>query len=127
MSLNKNIVLEIIRTHFSEEVELEVTQSVMELESYELEEIFENSIDYADLDVINEMFIQKLEIFEDEDTGIIQGSIGINVFLDGYVHWEGENEFVDSREITLNNNFEFKSENTEYTDFNMDYVGTIEA
>lgn len=127
MSLNKNIVLEIIRTHFSEEVELEVTQSVMELESYELEEIFENSIDYADLDVINEMFIQKLEIFEDEDTGIIQGSIGINVFLDGYVHWEGENEFVDSREITLNYNFEFKSENTEYTDFNMDYVGTIEA
>ncbi len=127
MSLNKNILLEIIRTHFSEEVEIQVTQSVMELESYELEEIFENSIDYADLDVINEMFIQKLEIFEDEDTGIIQGSIGINVFLDGYVHWEGENEFVDSREVTLNYKFEFKSENAEYTDFTMNYIGTIEA
>ncbi len=117
MLLNKNIVLEIIRTNFSEQVEFESAMRVMDMYGYELEDIFDFPVDYAVLDSLGEMEIVEYSVAEDEKT--IMGVLQLESIVEGYVHWDGSDEYWGSGETVLGFNFRFKAEDEKVSEFEL--------
>lgn len=117
MLLNKNIVLEIIRSNFGEQIEFESTMRVMDMHGYELEEIFDFPIDYALLDLLGEMEVEEYSVAEDGKT--VTGVLQVEAFIEGYVHWDGSDEYWGSGETVLGFKFGFKAEDEKVSEFEL--------
>lgn len=123
MLFNKNIVLEIIRTHFGDEIELQTAGYVMKLENFELEDFFDDYVDYALLDVIDEISVEQFRVEEKkENICSVEGILTVVSLLEGYVYWEDEELCVGEAEASLVFLFRFSVKDDEYFDFKLSYI-----
>lgn len=120
--ISKNDILQIIEENFLQELEQSVEESISNLESEDLESIFEQLVDYAELDTIDEVAIDDVEQ-EEDDTGVtIEGVMDIRVSLNGFSYWDGEYNYIEDGEYVLGFAFSFYAEGTEYSDFDMEHI-----
>ena len=122
MLFNKKIVLEIIRTHFGEEIEIQASGIVMNLESFELEGFFSSSVDFAMLDVIDEISVEDYKVETDGRACLVEGLLTVLAILEGYVHWDGEAEYIGNEEVPLTFMFQFIVNENKYSDFQLNYI-----
>lgn len=122
MNYNKNIILDILRSNFFEEIETFVTNYVLDLEENDLIMFFETSVDYAMLDYIEEISVVYYEVEKEEGQDNISGMINVIAEIDGYLHWDGEENFVGSNEIEIGIDFSFYEENNDFFDIELEDV-----
>lgn len=120
--ISKNDVLQIIEENFFQELAQSVEDSISNLESEEFESIFEQLVDYAELDTIDEVAIDNIEQEEDEAGVTIEGIMDVRVSLNGFVYWDGEYNYIEDGEYILGFAFSFFVEGTEYSDFDMEHI-----
>ena len=87
--ISKNDILQIIEENFLQELEQSVEESISNLESEDLESIFEQLVDYAELDTIDEVAIDSIEQEEDDVGVAIEGVMDVRVSLNGFAYWGG--------------------------------------
>lgn len=120
MVLDEATVLEIITENFEKEIELEAAVGVMEMDSYDLEDCFDNSVDYADLDGIDEIEVEEVFVEEEEDTTIVSGTLTALVMFSGYVHWDGEEVLIGDADKYMQFTFSFEVKDDKYVDFEVE-------
>jgi hypothetical protein len=108
---DRNLVATIIENEFWDDLYNEIDDSVMNMEGQELDEAFEIYVDYAELDQIENVKVVRVEQEEDDTCTIVRGILEADVSLDGYVYFEGENNMVNSSEVTLEFEFQFEHQN----------------
>ena len=111
MKYDRNLVATIIENEFWDVLYNEIDDSVMNMEGQELDEAFETYVDYAELDQIENVKVVRVEQEEDDTCTIVRGILEADVSLDGYVYFEGENNMVNSSEVTLEFEFQFEHQN----------------
>lgn len=111
MKYDRNLVATIIENEFWDDLYNEIDDSVMNMEGQELDEAFETYVDYAELDQIENVKVVRIEQEEDDTCTIVRGILEADVSLDGYVYFEGENNMVNSSEVTLEFEFQFEHQN----------------
>ena len=111
MKYDRNLVATIIENEFWDDLYNEIDDSVMNMEGQELDEAFETYVDYAELDQIENVKVVRVEQEEDATCTIVRGILEADVSLDGYVYFEGENNMVNSSEVTLEFEFQFEHQN----------------
>ena len=111
MKYDRNLVATIIENEFWDDLYNEIDDSVMNMEGQELDEAFETYVDYAELDQIENVKVVRVEQEEDDTCTMLRGILEPNVSLDGYVYFEGENNMVNSSEVTLEFEFQFEHQN----------------
>ena len=111
MKYDRNLVATIIENEFWDDLYNEIDDSVMNMEGQELDEAFETYVDYAELDQIENVKVVWVEQEEDDTCTIVRGILEADVSLDGYVYFEGENNMVNSSEVTLEFEFQFEHQN----------------
>ncbi len=111
MKYDRNLVATIIENEFWDDLYNEIDDSVMNMEGQELDESFETYVDYAELDQIENVKVVRVEQEEDDTCTIVRGILEADVSLDGYVYFEGENNMVNSSEVTLEFEFQFEHQN----------------
>ena len=111
MKYDRNLVATIIENEFWDDLYNENDDSVMNMEGQELDEAFETYVDYAELDQIENVKVVRVEQEEDDTCTIVRGILEADVSLDGYVYFEGENNMVNSSEVTLEFEFQFEHQN----------------
>lgn len=119
MNINKSIIEEIIADNFFDNITAEISRYLLDLDSYDLRDIFNEEVEYADLDGINKINLIRYISDDIENQKEISGSSEISINLDGYVYWDKENHLIESVETTFIIDFVFYyiiSEN-EYKDF----------
>lgn len=119
MKFDKNTVLTIIEEHFWNELYNYIFDYVMNLDGDELFDLFENSVDYAELDEVNQLEVDNIEVEEDNDTLNVIGRILAEVSLDGYTYWDGENVCIGSVEHFIDFEFSFEVCDEKYSGFEM--------
>lgn len=108
MKYDRNLVATIIENEFWDDLYNEIDDSVMNMEGQDLDEVFETYVDYAELDQIENVKVVRVEQEEDDTCTIVRGILEVDVSLDGYVYFEGENNMVNSSEVTLEFEFQFE-------------------
>ena len=111
MKYDRNLVATIIENEFWDDLYNEIDDSVMNMEGQDLDEAFETYVDYAELDQIENVKVVRVEQQEDDTCTIVRGILEADVSLDGYVYFEGENNMVNSSEVTLEFEFQFEHQN----------------
>lgn len=111
MKYDRNLVATIIENEFWDDLYNEIDDSVMNMEGQELDEAFETYVDYAELYQIENVKVVRVEQEEDDTCTIVRGILEADVSLDGYVYFEGENNMVNSSEVTLEFEFQFEHQN----------------
>ena len=111
MKYDRNLVATIIENEFWDDLYNEIDDSVMNMEGQELDEAFETYVYYAELDQIENVKVVRVEQEEDDTCTIVRGILEADVSLDGYVYFEGENNMVNSSEVTLEFEFQFEHQN----------------
>lgn len=111
MKYDRNLVATIIENEFWDDLYNEIDDSVMNMEGQDLDEAFETYVDYAELDQIGNVKVVRVEQEEDDTCTIVRGILEADVSLDGYVYFEGENNMVNSSEVTLEFEFQFEHQN----------------
>lgn len=111
MKYDRNLVATIIENEFWDDLYNEIDDSVMNMEGQDLDEVFETYVDYAELDQIENVKVVRVEQEEDDTCTIVRGILEADVSLDGYVYFEGENNMVNSSEVTLEFEFQFEHQN----------------
>ena len=111
MKYDRNLVATIIENEFWDDLYNEIDDSVMNMEGQELDEAFETYVDYAELDQIENVKVVRVEQEEDDTCTIVRGILEADVSLDGYVYFEGENNMVNSSEVTLEFEFQVEHQN----------------
>ena len=111
MKYDRNLVATIIENEFWDDLYNEIDDYVMNMEGQELDEAFETYVDYAELDQIENVKVVRVEQEEDDTCTIVRGILEADVSLDGYVYFEGENNMVNSSEVTLEFEFQFEHQN----------------
>lgn len=111
MKYDRNLVATIIENEFWDDLYNEIDDSVMNMEGQELDEAFETYVDYTELDQIENVKVVRVEQEEDDTCTIVRGILEADVSLDGYVYFEGENNMVNSSEVTLEFEFQFEHQN----------------
>lgn len=111
MKYDRNLVATIIENEFWDDLYNEIDDFVMNMEGQELDEAFETYVDYAELDQIENVKVVRVEQEEDDTCTIVRGILEADVSLDGYVYFEGENNMVNSSEVTLEFEFQFEHQN----------------
>ena len=111
MKYDRNLVATIIENEFWDDLYNEIDDSVMNMEGQELDEAFETYVDYAELDQKQNVKVVRVEQEEDDTCTIVRGILEADVSLDGYVYFEGENNMVNSSEVTLEFEFQFEHQN----------------
>ena len=119
---NKNIVLEIIISNFEQQIEDKVSDYVIDLDAFMLEQIFEQIIDYACVDYIESIEVEEYHVQNRDEIDTITGILRVIVLLEGYVHWDGEDEFVEDQSAIINFRFTFANDNNEYVDFELKVI-----
>lgn len=103
---------------FKEEIWLYIDERVMRLDEYDIENIFDISVDFAVLDQIDDMKVLKFEVREESVEGILQ----VVVLIDGYEYMQGQNIYKDSGMMVLGIGFNFDMEENEYANIELEYL-----
>ena len=122
MLFNKNIVLEILRSNFAEEIDRCVEKCVESLDDLELESVFESAVDFAALDVIVEMEVEDYTVEKEDDERYVEGTFDVMVSVDGYERINGENVYKDSGIVHFEIGFSFYVENGKYSEIELEYL-----
>lgn len=120
MVLDEATVLDIILENFEKDIELEAAVGVMEMDSYELEDCFDNSVDYADLEGVDEVEVEEVFVEEEENTTIVSGTLRALVMFSGYVHWDGEEVLVGDADKYMQFTFSFEVKDNKYLEFEVE-------
>lgn len=120
---NKNIILNILSNIFRIEIETYIQKCIMCMEKEELEECFEEEVDYAMLHFLHQIIIENYEIeTENENQEIVSGTVEVEAEIDGFSFEEEKSVYKDSTEITIGLLYEFHSSNGEYKDLYLEYL-----
>lgn len=122
MLFNKNIILDILRRNFSFEIENFIEVCVSRFDEFELECIFDEEIDFALLNNIDEMTVEDFAVENDENAQYVDGVFEISIFIDGYRTEELENYYVASIETVIGIGFAFNVEDDCYSDIDLEYL-----
>lgn len=122
MLFNKNIVLEILRSNFAEEIGRCVEKCVESLDDLELESIFESAVDFAALDVIEEMEVEDYTVEKEDDELYVEGTFEVVVSVDGYERINDETVYKDSGTVQFGIGFSFYIENGKYSEIELEYL-----
>lgn len=107
MLYNKNIILELLRRDFWDEIESFVDHCVLDMDEEELNMLFEADVDYAVLDYIERMRVVNYDISKEEESDTVSGAVDITADIDAYRRWDGESIHVGSGVVGLGLSFEF--------------------
>lgn len=108
MLLNNNIVLEIIDSNFMDKVMECCEDAIMQMDDTDFMEYFDEDVENAYLDTI---YGVNVEQYEDEESDGIQEVLGIlelDVLVNGYVYWDGEDIHIGDAEMILGFSFSFQ-------------------
>lgn len=122
MLYNKNILREIIESNFGQIIEQKVSDYVTNMDSFELEQIFAQLIDFAYVYDIENIEVEDYNIEEVEKDIRIEGKLSVTAGLEGFTHFDGENEFVSDQSIVINVDVSFWLINDKYCDFILKFV-----
>lgn len=120
MFFNKNIVLEILKSNFTDEIGMCVGNFVASLDDLELESIFELAVDFAALYGIEEMEVEDYTVEEKDEGQNVKGTFEGRASVDGYERINGEIVYMDSGIIHFEVNFSFYVENRKYSDIELE-------
>lgn len=120
---NKNIILNILNNTFGDEIEEYVQNCVVRMESDELEEYIGQEVDYAILDRVTQMVVQDFEIvIEGENQELISGTLEVFAQIDGWVHWDCEEIYIESIILPIGLLYEFHAENDKYANLYLEHI-----
>lgn len=107
---DRNSVLTLLGEHFWDDIEIFTIECIQEFAEEDLEAIFDgNLVDYADLDTIDELKVVGVEVEEDGDIEIVSGQLMLEALVDGFVHWDGEERYIDSSNVKMYYEFRFET------------------
>lgn len=107
--LNRNSVLTLIEECFWDEIEVFTMECVGEFGADELAMIFTDYlVDYAKLGMIEELKITDMEIERDGEEEIVSGEMLLNILVEGYIHWDGEEEYLGTEEAVISYKYCFE-------------------
>ena len=113
---NKNIILNILTSYFWDDIVKHVGQYVIDMESNELERIFHDQIDYAELVGINEMKVIDYTVEKEE---YFSGLLSIDFEMEGFSYWDKEDYSVGFSDMSTMFLFSFCVRNREYAEFEL--------
>lgn len=119
MLFNKNIILEILRRNFADELETCINDSIANIDPDERVEIFDSWIDYTLMDLIEDISVESYSVENRTDEQVVSGVLSVLAIADGYVHWEGEDVFVDADEIEVMFSFSFHVKDSKFSKFSL--------
>lgn len=122
MLFNKNIILEILQSNFWNKIESYIDEYIMELEPYELEQVFDFTVDYGLMDGIGEIVIEEYHVEQTIREQLVSGIFSTLVSVEGYTHWEKENVFVGVEEIELVFYFSFLAQDEKVFDLELTLI-----
>ncbi len=122
MKYNKNIILNILTDDFENEIAEYVLDCIWNLDGSDLYDAFESVIDYADLDYIDKISLIRYEVDEEKNEECIHGVIEIIAYIDGYVHWDGENMLMGGAPFMLGVEFSFMIEEGIAEGLELEYI-----
>lgn len=100
--LDRNSVLILLEECFWDEIEAFTIECVGEFDSDELAVIFtEYLVDYAQLDEIEQLIITEMEIERDNEVEIVSGKMQLDISVEGYAHWDGDEEYLGTEETEI--------------------------
>lgn len=118
MNFNKSIIEDIISENFIGIIQDECNSYITDLNSEDIDNLFDNFIDYIDIDSIGDLNIINYSINKLDDETEISGTYEINIDVNGYAHWDKENFFLESSELKLIMDFVFYEESeSKFSDF----------
>ncbi len=110
MLLNNNIILEIIRDQFWDELEAFCWQRIWNMEAADLAYDFDNDIDYAEMEEITSLSLEGYEEEEEDGVQYVDGILEVVAVATGYAYWDGDHIPVDGAEFLLGIGFAFELE-----------------
>ena len=120
---NKNIILNILVNTFGKDIEAYIQNCIDKMDIEELEEYFDQDIDYVVLDMINRMIVDNYEVESDAaEQQTIFGTLEVQAEVDGFVKWEGKEIFKGNSEMILELLYEFHVEDRIYKDLYLEYL-----
>lgn len=122
MKYNKNIVLNILSSEFFDPIEEYTTECIWEMDGADLCRVFDMSVDYAELDYIDGLYVSDYDIEEDEEGECISGTLEVSAYIEGYVHWDGENVNVKNEIYEFVMYFQFYADGDEYSNLSLEHV-----
>lgn len=122
MLFNQNIIAEILRSSFGNEIEEFVHDCVADLEDYDLEDVFTETVDFAVLDCIDEIAVEDYRVEDEEDGRTVSGELGITAVLDGFETVGSENVFKDTGVTVFEAAFSFYAVGGKYSDIELEYL-----
>ncbi len=109
--LNRNSVLTLIEECFWDEIEVFTMECVGEFGADELAMIFTDYlVDYARLDMIEELKIINMEVERDGKEKIVSGEMLLDISVEGYAHWDGDEEYLGTEEAEICYKYRFQME-----------------
>lgn len=114
--MERNRILTLLERNFYDDIELFTIECVDEFTQDELSVIFvDYLVDYAKLDVIDGIKILEAESEREEDIELVRGEIVLNILVEGYMHWGGEEEYLGTEEAELCYKFCFEMQDEKVT------------
>lgn len=118
MRFNSNIILEVLKSNFAEEITLYVHKCIGQLDEYDLSNIFESEADYALADFIEGIEVEDFSTEDENDGKKVEGTLEIIVSISGY----DDRTFIGTGNIILGIGFSFHVENEKYTNVEFEYL-----
>lgn len=117
LEFNKSIIEKTINNDFLDLIYQSVDDYFSDLNSIDVDNFFDEIVEYAEVDGISIGDLAKYEVNQIEDKYEVTGIIEIHVSLDGYVYWEKEYHNVDNTEITIEISFIYYQDEDGTEDF----------
>lgn len=125
MLFNKNIILEILLSNFSNfesQIESLAGEYVMDLEDNQLHMMFVLPINFALVGGIEEIQVIDYQVLVDKEKSIVNGVMEVVVQLGGFDHWDGTNQCIEFAEGVMGIRFSFRVRNEEYDNLEMERI-----
>lgn len=122
MIYNNNIINSILQDKFGDGIELYIADCVQRLDKYEIANVFEELVDYVQLDSISDMKVIDFEIEKEDDYIYISGTLDVVATINGYAHWDNEDVFLECGEFELTLFYQFMVKGSEYSHFELEYI-----
>ncbi len=119
MLLNNIIILEILQNNFGERIDSEIYESIMLLDQYDFENMFECPVEMIGEYEIEDMNVDSYSVEPGKTSNEISGILSVLVALKGYVIFENKPEFLEDTEAELIYSFSFSSFGRKYTNFDI--------
>lgn len=99
--MNRNNILTLLEEYFLDDIEIFTMECVGDFTSDELSIFTEYLVDYAKLDVIDELKVTEVESEREEAIEIVNGEMLLNISVEGYAHWDGDEEYLGTEEVEI--------------------------